>query len=35
MKNDEILNLCKKIVVDYYNENVGKTHNFKIDLENV
>lgn len=24
MKNDEILNLCKKIVVDYYNENVEK-----------
>ena len=35
MKNDEILNLCKKIVVDYYNENVEKTDNFKIDLENV
>lgn len=35
MKNDEMLNLCKKIVVDYYNENVEKTDNFKIDLENV
>lgn len=35
MKNDEMLNLCKKVVVDYYNGNVEKTDNFKIDLENV
>lgn len=35
MKNDEMLNLCKKVVVDYYNNNVEKTDNFKIDLENV
>lgn len=35
MKNDEMLNLCKKVVVDYYNDNVEKTDNFKIDLENV
>lgn len=30
-----MLNLCKKVVVDYYNNNVEKTDNFKIDLENV
>lgn len=24
MKNDEMLNLCKKVVVDYYNGNVEK-----------
>lgn len=35
MKNDEMLNLCKKVVVDYYNDKVEKTDNFKIDLENV
>ena len=35
MKNDDMLNLCKKVVVDYYNGNVEKTDNFKIDLENV
>lgn len=35
MKNDEMLNLCKKVVVNYYNGNVEKTDNFKIDLENV
>lgn len=35
MKNDEMLNLCKKVVVDYYNNNVEKTDNFSIDFENV
>ena len=35
MKNDEMLNLCEKVVVDYYNDKVEKTDNFKIDLENV
>lgn len=35
MKNDEMLNLCKKVVVDYYNDKVEKTDNFKIYLENV
>lgn len=35
MKNDEMLNLCKKVVVDYYNDNVEKTDNFKINIENV
>lgn len=35
MKNDEMLSLCKRVVVDYYNNNVEKTDNFKIDLENV
>lgn len=35
MKNDEMLNLCKKVVVDYYNDKVEKTDNFKINIENV
>lgn len=35
MKNDEMLNLCKKVVVDYYNDKVEKTDNFKINVENV
>ena len=35
MKNDEMLNLCKKVVVNYYNDKVEKTDNFKINIENV
>ena len=35
MKNDEMLDLCKKIVVDYFNENVEKTDGLKINDENV
>ena len=35
MKNDEMLNLCEEIVVNYYNENVEKTDNFSITKENV
>ena len=35
MKNDEMLDLCKKIVVDYFNENVEKTDGLKINDEDV
>ena len=35
MINDEMLDLCKKIVVDYFNENVEKTDGLKINDENV
>ena len=35
MKNDEMLDLCKKVVVDYFNENVEKTDGLKINDENV
>ena len=35
MENDEMLDLCKKIVVDYFNENVEKTDGLKINDENV
>lgn len=35
MKNDDILNICKKVIVDYFNENVEKTDGFKITMDNV
>ena len=35
MKNDEMINLCKDIVVDYFNENVDKTDRFKITKDDV
>lgn len=35
MKNDEMFELCKKVVVDYFNENVEKTDGLKINDENV
>ena len=35
MKNNEMVDLCKKIVVDYFNENVEKTDGLKINDENV
>lgn len=33
MKNDDFIRLCKKIVVDYFNENVEKTDNKQITSE--
>ena len=30
MKNDDFLKLCKKTIVNYYNECVDKTDNFNI-----
>lgn len=35
MKNDEMLNLCKKVVQDYFNDNVDKTDNMQITLDDV
>ena len=35
MINDEMLDLCKKVVVDYFNENVEKTDGLKINKDNV
>lgn len=35
MINDEMLDLCKKVVVDYFNENVDKTDGLKISKDNV
>ena len=35
MINDEMLDLCKKVVVDYFNENVEKTDGLKKNKDNV
>lgn len=35
MINDEMLELSKKVVVDYFNENVEKTDGLKINKDNV
>ena len=35
MKNDGMLNLCKVIVVNYFNENVHKTDGLRINKDNV
>ena len=35
MKNDEFLTLCKKTVLNYFNERVDKTDNFVLKEENV
>lgn len=35
MKNDEMLDLCKETVVNYFNENVDKTDGLKISKDNV
>lgn len=35
MKNDEMLDLCKEVVVNYFNENVEKTDELKINKDNV
>ena len=35
MKNDEFIELCKKVIVDYYNQRVEKTDNFKITEDEV
>lgn len=35
MKNDEMLELCKETVVNYFNENVEKTDGLKINKDNV
>lgn len=35
MKNDEMLDLCKQAVVDYFNNRAEKTDNFNITKEYV
>ena len=35
MKNDEFLTLCKKTILNYFNEKVDKTDNFVLKEENV
>ena len=35
MKNDEMLDLCKEVVVNYFNENIEKTDGFKINTDSV
>ena len=35
MKNDEFLTLCKKTVLDYFNERVDKTDNFTLKDEDI
>ena len=34
MGNDKFLELCKKIIVDYFNERVDTTNNTKISVDN-
>ncbi len=35
MTNSEMMNLCKKVVVDYFNSRVEKTDNMQITEDNV
>ncbi len=35
MKNNEFEKMCVKKIVDYFNEKVDKTDNFKLKAENV
>ena len=35
MKNDEMLNLCKTVVLNYFNDNVEKTDNMQITIDDV
>lgn len=35
MENDEMLELSKKVVVDYFNDNVEKTDDLKISRDDV
>lgn len=35
MKNDEFITLCKKTIVDYFNERVDKTDNFTLKDEDI
>lgn len=34
MGNDKFLDLCKKTIVDYFNENADRTDNVKITVDN-
>lgn len=35
MTNDKMLNLCKKLVVEYFNKRAEKTDGFKINFDDV
>lgn len=35
MSNNDMMNLCKKVVVDYFNSRVGKTDNMQLTEDNV
>lgn len=35
MKNDRIIEICKEVVVNYFNEKVDKTDNFTITNDDV
>ena len=35
MINDKMLDLCKEVVVNYFNDNVDKTDELKINKDNV
>lgn len=35
MKNDEFINLCKKVVVDYFNNRTDATDKLEIDEDDV
>lgn len=35
MKNDRMLEICKEVVVNYFNEKVDKTDNFTITKDDV
>ena len=35
MKNDEFINLCKKTVVDYFNNRIDATDKLEIDEDDV
>jgi len=35
MKNDEMLNRAKQLVLDYFNANVDVTNNFKLTVDDV
>lgn len=34
MGNDKFIELCKRIIVDYFNEHVDTTNNTKISVDN-
>lgn len=35
MKNDNFIKMCKEVIVDYFNNNVDKTDNIRIDSDDV
>ena len=35
MKNDDFIKMCKKVIVDYFNNNADKTDNIRINSDDV